>query len=641
MMPGWDIELAAQKTLFMTRPADFPGLVSAVSSLLDAAYKAECCATRRRCISYLLSIAESLGSPVELHHNLQSKALHGSSLLSDKDAASLRKSAVDMLLAWEKVDKAAAAAVLSEINMEDIAINKGDNLFGTWGRNWQKQTGRDPYGSISDYLECFTKLYDPELYYPELYFVREEGKTSTQFFNDYGMQAARCRRIGSLGGTTNPAIAVMGEDDLSGAGNIWGEEATAFIKSKTNKWNEIRKVIAAEQIKRSEADDWGATAFTEWVVVDAMLGLRSIFLLRGLGRVAFQLRPDWHLEEKKLTYAGGSIYAQLGKRVSVFDDILLEGAGEPYAAVTKARVGKANNHFKIACTSQVALNVVRAFNAGQHPVFSDAVKERMFTNVTLSYEVPQMMAASLATENGIKDYMERTGEKVDDGQGGSVVTSMIGRFNDAVRIYRIKDLLAALPEGDERKESMNPSSYKTLEDPALTDPAFVKAVRDGGVDFDPEAEEDAIDHAASLLTKRTEVILKNKYGLKRTRLLTASKRKFHQNTDLLDVPFSTDFGNIQAVYLKEMPLKIKNWRTITDDMNPDGTPKAGTDWATRHEILLKIWPEWKAVWEEDGVKPEDYAGKIYVKPTLDQFIGFWTENVARANKAREEAEESN
>lgn len=641
MMPGWDIELAVQKTLFMTKPVDFPGLVSSVSSLLDAAYKTECCDTRRRCISYLLSIAESLGSPVELHHNLQSKALNGNSLLSDKDAASLRKSAVDMLLAWEKMDKAAVAAVLSGIKLEDIAINKGDNLFGTWGRNWQKDTGRDPYGSISDYLECFTKLYDPELYYPELYFAREEGKTNTQFFNDYGMQAARCRRTGSLGGTTNPAIAVMGENDLSGEGNIWGDEATAFIKSKTNKWNEIRKVIAAEQIKRNEADDWGATAFTEWVVVDAMLGLRSIFLLRGLGRVAFQLRPDWHMEEKKLTYAGGSIYAQLGKRVSVFDEILLEDVGEPYTAVAAARVGKANNHFKIACTSQVALNVVRAFNAGQHPVFSDAVKERMFTNVTLSYEVPQMMAASLATENGIKDYMERTGEKVDDGQGGSVVTSMIGRFNDAIRIYRIKALLAALPEGDARKESMNPSSYKTLEDPALTDPAFVKAVRDAGIDFDPAAEEDAIDHAASLLTKRTELILKSKYGLKRTRLLTASKRKFHQNTDLLDVPFSTDFGNIQAIYLKEMPLKIKNWKTITEDMNPDGTPKAGSDWAKRHEILGKIWPEWKAVWEEDGVKPEEYAGKIYVKPTLDQFIGFWTENVARAKKAREEAEKSN
>lgn len=641
MMAGWDIELAAQKTLFMMTPAELPVVLGAVSKALDAAFAEECCDTRRRCITYLLSVAESLGSPVELHHNLQSESLHGSSVLSDADAASLRKSAVDMLLAWEMTDPGAVTTVLSGIKLEDIAINKGDNLFGTWGRNWQQGMGRYPYASISDYLDCFSKLYDPEVYYPALYFAREEGKTNTQFFNDYGMQAARCRRIGSLGGTTNPAIAVMGEDDLSGAGNIWGDEATEFIKSKSNKWNEIRKVIAAEQIKLGEADDWGATAFTEWVVVDAMLGLRSVFLLRGLGRVAFQLRPDWHLEEKKLTYAGGRIYAQLGKRVMVFDEILLDGADEMYASATAERVGKSNNHFKIACTSQVALNVVRAFNAGHHPDYPDAVNERMFTNVTLSYEVPQMVAASLATENGIKDYEKRTGEKADDGQGGSVITSMIGRFNDAVRIYRIKDLLAALPEGDPRKESINPTTFKTLEDPVLTDSSFMKAVKDAGIDFDPAAEEDAIDQAGSLLTKRTEVILKGKYGMRRTRLLTASKRKFHQNTNLLDVTFSTDFGNIQAAYLKEMPLNIEKWRTITEDMNADGTPKEGTDWAKRHEILGKIWPEWKAVWEEDGVRPEDYAGKIYVKPTLDQFIGFWTENVARAKAAREEAEKSN
>ena len=92
------------------------------------------------------------------------------------------------------------------------------------------------------------------------------------------------------------------------------------------------------------------------------------------------------------------------------------------------------------------LNTVRSFNAGYSEAYPDAVKERMFTNVTLSYEVPQMYAASMATENGIRDYEKRTGEKVDDGEGGSVVTSMIGRFNDAIRDYRVKAILAALPE---------------------------------------------------------------------------------------------------------------------------------------------------------------------------------------------------
>ena len=196
-------------------------------------------------------------------------------------------------------------------------LNKGDNLFGGWARKWSEDNGGDPYASVENYLACFGALYQRGMYYPDLYFARDEGKTKTQFFNDYGLQAARCRRMGSLGGTTNPAIAVMGEDDMSGKANIWGQEATDYILKFPNKWHEVRKIIAKEQLAEGKLDDWGATKFTEWVVVDAMLGLRSIFLLKELGRVAFQLRPDWHDDEKKLTYAGGEIYDILCRRVNI------------------------------------------------------------------------------------------------------------------------------------------------------------------------------------------------------------------------------------------------------------------------------------------------------------------------------------
>jgi len=363
-----------------------------------------------------------------------------------------------------------------------------------------------------------------------------------------------------------------------------------------------------------------------------------VFLLEGLGRVAFQLRPDWHTKEELLTRAGGEIYARLCGRMGEFDAILLDGVGEPFKTITAHRVGKSNNHFKVACTSQVALNVVHAFNAGYHPRYPDALKERMFTNMTLSYEVPQMVAASLATENGIKDYVARTGEKVDDGNGGSVVTSMIGRFNDAVRIYRVETLLNAIPAGSPLRDSIKPAAIKTLEDPVLTGAEFRAAMAAAGVEFDPAAEEDAIDHAASLLTKRAAVILRNTFGLPRTRLLTASKRKFHQNTDLLDVPFSTDFGNIQRMYLdllKSGDAKVGSWKTLFDDMNADGTPAAGSAWDKREKTLRRIWPDWANAYQVDGVSPDDYLNTIYVPPTLTQFIGFWEENVARAKAARE------
>lgn len=637
MMQGWAIEVARQKLLFFTTPAEFPVRLGAVAGALSRAFDEGSEETQTRCMAFLLGIADSLNSIVELHHNLQNAKLH-KELLPDSTVAQCCEQAVKLLTAWEEKTPNAARTVLDCIKLEDLAVNKGDNLFIAWAKNQEMMQGVDPYSSISNLLDCFKGLYAPETYYVALFLAWERGETSTQFFNDYGMQAARCRKIGSLGGTTNPAIAVMGEDDLDGKGNIWGDAATSFISARPNKWREIRKVIAREQAMLNEADDWAATVFTEWVVVDAMLGLRSIFLLEGLGRVAFQLRPDWHRDEKALTYAGGKIYDILSERMKIFDDLLLEGASEPYISIASQRVGKPNNHFKIACTSQAALNVVKAFNAGYHPDYPDALKERMFTNMTLSYEVPQMVATWLAVEEGIADYEKRTGEKVDDGQGGSVITSMIGRFNDAIRTYRIEQLLAALPESSRFRTEIKSSAIKSLASAPINTEEFKAEIKKAGLKFDPEAEEDAIDHAGSLCTKRAAMYIKHKYGSDRNRLLTASKRKFHQNTDLLDVPFSTDFGNIQRMYL-DLKLSgdfaVDSWRTIYDGMNEDGTPEKGSIWEQRSYILSQIWLDWRKAFDPEGVQPREYLTTIYVPPTLSQFIGLWSENIARAKAARQ------
>jgi len=641
MMPGWDIELALQKMIFFTTPAEFGPTFEAVSPALDAKFATSGSALRERAIAFMLGVAESLLSPVDLDHNLSRAQLHGAGAMSAQDAARFQKAVADQVRKWFDQDRESFLAVTARIKAEDLAANKGDNLFGGWARKWETDNGRNPYANVGDYLSCFSGLYQRDMYYPSLYFAREEGRTKTQFFNDYGMQAARCRRMGSLGGTTNPVIAVIGEDDMSGVGCMWGEEATKFICQFPNKWHQVRKRIAKEQIAGGHPDDWGATKFTEWVVVDAMLGLRSVFLLRGLGRVAFQLRPDWHDDEKKLTYAGGEIYARLCERVRLFDDILLDGVNELYTRTAAPRIGKSNNHFKVACTGQAALNVIRSFNAGHSPTCPDALKERMFTNTTLSYEVSQMYAAQVATDEGVADYERRTGENVDDGEGGSVVTSMIGRFNDAVRLYRVNALLAALPEGSKFKprigSGVDAASVKKLTDPSVNNPEFVAAAKAVGIDFDPASEEDAIDRAGTLCTKRVVILLEKERGLKRTRILTASKRNFFQNAELLDVPFSTDFGNIQRMYLDIMPIEVRDWKSIYEDMDAGGYPVPGSIWAKRHEILSRIWPDWKRVFEKDGVQPPEYGTAIYVFPTLKQFTGTWIENVARAKKFAEEA----
>ncbi len=640
MIFGWDLELARQKTLFFVKPGPFRQHLGRVISTLDTEFRLREAEARKRSASYVLGIADSLNSGVELAHNLQSRKLHGSAVLPDSDLSEVRELCLNTLEKWETAYPDDVLTCLHEIAVEDLAANKGDNLFAGWAKDWQATRGKDPYGSCREFLSCFASLYHTDMYYPSLFMAREEGKTKTQFFNDYGLQAASCRKIGSLGGTTNPVIAILGEDDLDGKDNIWGQETADFISRFPNKWKAVRGLITREQVRLGRPDDWAATRFTEWVVLDAMLGLRSVFLLRGLGRVAFQLRPDWHDNEEKLVYAGAEIYTALGAKVREFDDILLDGAEEPYPSISASRVGKPNNHFKIACTGQAALNVIKAFNAGFHPGFPGVLKERMFTNVTLSYDVPQMVAASVAIEKGIREYEKRTGEHVDDGDGGSVVTSMMGRFNDSIRRYRVESLLSVLPRTSILRGQVNPAAIKTLQDPVINNEGFIALMRQAGIDFDPVIEEDAIDHAATLLTKRTILLLTNKYGYKKTRILTASKRQFHQNTELLGVPFSTDFGNIQrmTIALSEGgQLNIERWETFRDGMNPDGSPVAGSIWARRHEILSRMWPDWAKAYEVGGVPPDDYLKTIYVKPTLDQFTTFWNENIARAAAWRENA----
>jgi hypothetical protein len=125
--------------------------------------------------------------------------------------------------------------------------------------------------------------------------------------------------------------------------------------------------------------------------------------------------------------------------------------------------------------------------------------------------------------------------------------------------------------------------------------------------------------------------------LPHAKILTASKRNFFQNTELLDVAFSTDFGNIQRMYLDLVPLEVDNWNSIYEYMDENGNPVPGSLWAKRSEVLGRIWPDWDRAFEVGAVKPEDYAAASYLVPTLTQFLGMWNENVARAGKFAAEA----
>lgn len=406
-------------------------------------------------------------------------------------------------------------------------------------------------------------------------------------------------------------IATLGEDDIP------------------RKWAPVRRRIAEQQLREGKDDEWAGTTFTEEVVVNAMLGQRPVFLLEGLGRVAFQLRTDKHEDLDYLLTEGPEIYQRLCARLRPVDEIFLEGADELYRRLSQGRIGHSNNHFKVSVTGRVGLRVLREFNAG-----SNKYGVRLYTNATVTHDLSQIAASVDATMEGIRAYQERTGQQVaeETTEGGSVVTSMMGRFLDAMRQERIEILLNALDESlrNEIKPQIGKSTLLT--DPILNNERVINALRDRGVEFQPEVEEKAVRDFATLITKMSIIYAVKKYGWQvGNRILSASKRNFEQNTDLEnEVRYSTDFGDIQALSIgreyntNSEPLKGFSWDT--------GLPVADENnrWWQVYQTLQRMYPDAERYFRTDGIPPEEWMQQRYNQATWQQFTDKWWFNCKRA-----------
>jgi len=122
-MPGWALELARQKLLFMTSPSDYGTRLATVISALDEALKTGDLATRTNSVSFLLGIAESLKSIVELHHNLQNPGLHGSNTLPDAAVRLCYEELEKQLKSWcDQAPDAAKALASRTISLSGIRV---------------------------------------------------------------------------------------------------------------------------------------------------------------------------------------------------------------------------------------------------------------------------------------------------------------------------------------------------------------------------------------------------------------------------------------------------------------------------------------------------------------------------------------
>jgi len=613
LMDGDDARIAAYKLVFFTTPSEYRELAPAIREELKRRFAEADGELRRRYIQFALYWADSIHSPVDLDHNLTRFEWHGEGVLTEEEIGSEREEILSLLGWMQGQDERVAREILDYLRQYAFNVNsaKGENLFRAWALKWQTERGKDPFATLTDYIAHRAELFSRGNYYVEQYFARRSGKTITQFFNDYSEQADDCRKLGSLGGTTNPVIATLGEDDLP------------------RKWAPVRRRIAERQIRESLDDEWAGTTFTEEVVVNAMLGQRPVFLLEGLGRVAFQLRTDKHEDIDYLLNEAPEIYMRLCERLKPVDEIFLEDADELYHRLSDGRVGHSNNHFKVSVTGPVGLKVLREFNAG-----NNRYGVRLYTNATVTHDLSQIAASVDAEIEGMMEYKRKTGKQLAEEvtEGGSVVTSMMGRYLDAMREERLEAILNALDEPLRSEVMLKLKKGAPLNDPALKDERVLAELRRKGIEFNPDEEEQAVKGLPTLITKMAIIYAVKKYGWQLgNRLLSASKRNFEQNTDLEnEVRYSTDFGDIQALSIgreykpNEEPLKGFDWETampIRDESNR---------WWRIYQTILRMYPDGEKHLRFDGFKPEEWMEKRYNKATWQQFTDKWWLNCKRA-----------
>jgi hypothetical protein len=613
LIDGDDARIAAYKLVFFTTPNEYRELAPSLREEVRRRFTNADKAKRKRYMQFALSWADSIHSPVDLDHNLCRVEWHGESILSDGEIEVEKEQLIELLKWMQEQDNQTATELLDYLRYYTFNVNsaKGENLFRAWAIKWQEEKGEDPFGTLENYIKHRAELFKRGNYYVEQYFARRAGKTITQFFNDYSEQADDCRKLGSLGGTTNPVIATLGEDDIP------------------CKWAPVRRRIAERQIKEGLDDEWAGTTFTEEVVVNAMLGQRPVFLLEGLGRVAFQLRTDKHDDIDYLLNEAPEIYMRLCERLKPVDEILLEDADELYQKLSEGRVGHSNNHFKVSVTGPVGLKVLREFNAG-----NNKYGVRLYTNATVTHDLSQIVASVDAEIEGMLEYKRKTGQVLAEEvtEGGSVVTSMMGRYLDAMREERLEFILQSLDEPLRSEVKAKLKKGARLNDPALKDERVIQALREKGIEFDPDAEEKAVMDLPTLITKMAVIYAVKKYGWQLgNRILSASKRNFEQNLNLEnEVRYSTDFGDIQALSIglkyepNPEPLKGFDWETATpveDETN---------HWWFVYRMILRMYPDGEKHLRFDGFKPEEWMQKRYNKATLGQFTEKWWLNCKRA-----------
>ncbi len=219
--------------------------------------------------------------------------------------------------------------------------------------------------------------------------LRMTQRTPTQYWNDScavaELQAAVVR--GATGATSNPSIVLE------------------VLHKEADYWLPRVKELATDH------PDWGEVGLT-WAVVEEMAVrgaavLEPVFATRGpqIGRLSLQLNPSNH-RSSALMLAQAQRFATLAPNMAV--------------------------KFPNTAPGIAAME--------------EATAEGININATVSFSVPQAIAAAEAVERGLARFADAGGD-VDE--MGPVITLMIGRMDDWVKLLVERDSISLAPEAVE------------------------------------------------------------------------------------------------------------------------------------------------------------------------------------------------
>jgi hypothetical protein len=415
-----------------THPSNFKERTTKVIEKLNNIYPELKESVKKSLVKNLLYLAIAIDGGYELNLNLKDEKRHKEKILKEEDLKYVFDNLLQFLKEFEMKEKEIFENSIREEKERLSKILSGKGLFGYMLRELKDF-------NVSKFLEIFTNFNKKS----NLKKLREESEGLIGV--DYGIGVREARILwGADLVMMNPTLALLAlneDDELK-------EMFNRMLKEKKGKLSQEELVREATKIAGFKA----------------RLALRSVFLLKGRGKVSFQVNPRTYNQPEKLERDIRILHKEFNEECLKYDEGLFLEEVLTEKEI-KERKGKSHVFYKVDGSNksiygeiekllleQISSNKFDISEGDSNGVLERVLADGMNCNVTV---------AGFLTDGLYSFFCQIRGHSKARKKGipttHSIITKMGGRVEAALRWIAIQKLYNSL------KEKNNPKAEEVLE----------------------------------------------------------------------------------------------------------------------------------------------------------------------------------